>query len=68
MEKSIYKGVYYYDKNQGKHKPFYFSMHKFNGVRWRSKNFETDIEAAKAYDMRLIELGLNPVNILKPKL
>lgn len=39
--------------------------HKY--VNWRSKYFESEIDAAKAYDLRSIELGLDPVNILKKK-
>jgi allantoicase len=41
-------------------------IHKTKG-RWM-KSCETEREAAKAYDIRLIELGLEPVNILKRKL
>lgn len=31
------------------------------------KDFNTDLEAAKWVDLKMIELGLSPVNILKKK-
>lgn len=36
--------------------------------RWRSKRYVTEREAAIAYDLKMIELGKEPVNILKPRL
>jgi len=67
MEKSIYKGVYKV-KNNGKVNDLCWrANHKHKNSNWQIyKN--TEIEAARAYDMRLISLGLQPVNILKPKL
>lgn len=35
------------------------------GIYWRSKTFNNPRDAAKAYDIKRIELGLKPMNILK---
>jgi hypothetical protein len=48
-----YKGEIYYKAQ----------MSKYNWAVF----FLTEKEAAKAVDMKLIEKGLEPVNILKPK-
>ena len=37
-----------------------------NGKIW-NKHCKTEIEAAIAYDLKMIELGKEPVNILKPR-
>ena len=47
-------------------KIIYRARKTYKGVRWQ-KNCDTERAAAIAYDVRLIELGLPPVNILKPK-
>ena len=43
------------------------ALFSLKGVRWKS-TWATEREAALAYDMKMIELGLPPVNILKPKI
>ena len=66
MPKSlIYKGVYAVTRNG---KNMFRSNHSYNKVIWQSNYFNSEIEAAKAYDIRLITLGFKPVNVLKPKL
>jgi len=45
----------------------YLAKKTIKGTTWTSKAFNTEIEAAKAYDMKLIENGMDPVNILKRK-
>ncbi len=61
--KTQYKGVAEETKDG---KTFFIARKTHKGIRWM-KICETEKEAAKAYDIRLIELGLQPVNILKPK-
>ncbi len=67
--KSKYKGVYGAEYNgAGKSIGFKWSAQFRNKtVKWHSKLLPTEREAALAYDNKLIELGLQPVNILKPK-
>ena len=69
LGKTKFKGVHsQFLKRNGKNIGIRFmAVHRCNHVIWKSKLFETEIEAAKAYDLRLIELGLEPVNILKRK-
>lgn len=66
MPKSlIYKGVTLVLKAHGKPVNKWKAQYKpENGDVW-IKYCETEIEAAKAYDLRLIHLGLKPVNIFK---
>ena len=37
-----------------------------NGLRWHSTH-KKEREAAKAYDVKMISMGMEPVNILKRK-
>jgi len=63
----LYKGVTFVTKQHGKPLNKWKAQYKpVNGDVWR-KMCDTEIEAAKAYDLRLIHLGMPPVNILKPK-
>ena len=67
--KSKYKGVYYfYDRIKRCH--YWVLSGEFNGLKtFKSFPYTDDGErlAAIAYDMKKIEIGRNPVNILKPK-
>ncbi len=65
-EKSKYKSVYHIRKNGGKVSPYIKAMFKFNGSLVQ-KNFgiEEERKAALWVDTKRIELGLEPVNILK---
>lgn len=64
MEKSKFKGIHQILING---KNLYWQMKlKVNG-RNCSKCFNTEREAAKAYDLKLIELGRSPVNVLIKK-
>lgn len=65
---SDYKGVAKsWGKNQkGKNKTYWVALHTHRGATWR-KHCETEREAALAYDKRMIDLGLEPVNVLKRK-
>lgn len=40
---------------------------KHGGVTFLKKNYKTEREAATAVDLKLIELGMEPRNILKKK-
>lgn len=66
---SKYKGVSIVEtKCHGKYVIRYQAAMKLsNGFRWISHH-ENEIAAAKAYDIKLIEIGKKPVNILKPSL
>jgi hypothetical protein len=75
MKRSKYKGVYCLLKVNEKttyraarhgDKPWR-AQHRYKGVRWNGKGRSTEREAALDYDKRMIELGLEPVNILKQK-
>lgn len=44
---------------------FFVAKHRHNGNVWTSAKCNSKKEAALAYDKRLIELGLEPVNVLK---
>jgi hypothetical protein len=64
---SIYKGVMYARKGRWDKKYTWFAVCVIRGiVNWRSVH-ETEREAAIAYDKKMIELGKEPVNILKRK-
>ena len=66
-----YKGVGSYELiNNGKSfgRVYQAQLMIKNGNRWHSKNFTSAKEAALAYDKKRIELGLEPVNILKRQL
>ena len=60
--KSKYEGVSWQTRND---EIIFIARKTYKGINWR-KFCQTEKEAAKAYDIRLIELGLPPVNILKP--
>lgn len=65
MKSSKYKGIYY--DLAGVRNCYRWQASKtFKGIKWR-KDCKTEREAAIAYDKKLIELGLEPVNILKRK-
>ena len=63
---SNYKGVTPYRDRKWKNKILFIARKMHKGVDWQ-KHCKTERAAAIAYDIRLIELGLPPVNILKPK-
>tara|TARA_R100000951_G_C2648656_1_gene183548 strand:+ start:2437 stop:2670 length:234 start_codon:yes stop_codon:yes gene_type:complete len=66
LPKSKYKGVSCCITGpEGKYINFRAQI-VINGKRQYS-NHQTEIEAAKRYDMYLIRAGKDPVNILKPK-
>lgn len=66
---NTFKGVYFGDVfNAGRAYGIkYIAKKTFKNKKWASKLFDTEIEAAKAYDMHLIGMGLEPVNIFKRK-
>jgi hypothetical protein len=75
MKRSKYKGVYCllgvnekttYSAFSHGDKPWR-AQHRHKGVRWYGKSRSTERESALDYDKRMIELGLEPVNILKRK-
>jgi len=41
------------------------AQHMHKGAKWNSVHFDTEREAAIAYDKRMIYLGMEPVNILR---
>lgn len=45
----------------------HYARIKRNNLSWTSKCYESERDAAIAYDKKLIELGELPVNILKKK-
>jgi len=65
-DKSKYKSVYHVRKNGGRVSPYIRAMFKFNGGLVQ-KCFAADEErkAALWVDTKRIELGLEPINILK---
>jgi len=63
---SEYKGVGFNKPQKENQKGWYSHMWLKDGTRWRA-NFFTEREAAVAYDVKMIELGKEPVNILKKK-
>jgi len=64
MPKSlIYRGVYFkIIKYRGVIKERWYAMHVFTGVRWVSRFCDTEIKAAKSYDVRRVDIGLEAVN------
>jgi hypothetical protein len=64
IKRSKYKGVFM-RRDHGKYDSWYYS--KMINYRRYQGNYDTEREAAIAYDMALIENGKQPVNILKPK-
>lgn len=74
LKSDKYKGVYSVEliknssgsSNNFNGKKFY-AVKMVNYKKWKSKFFDKEIDAAKAYDLKLIEFGLEPVNILKRK-
>lgn len=67
---SKYKGVTFLDYNPSKGKTAKMVWQAQyvmpNGKLWSSRH-ETEREAALAYDKKMLELGKEPVNILKRK-
>lgn len=61
LEKSQYKGVF---KIRNNGKIMWLLDVMINGVRYESKH-ETEIDAAKRYDLAMIRAGKKPANILK---
>lgn len=68
----MYTGVKYLLNTKSLHlkqvfkkKPWQARM-LYKGIRWKGPARETEREAAIDYDKKRIELGLDPVNILKP--
>ena len=66
MSLSKYKGVSLFKKKGGKDIENWAAQGSHKGVRWM-KTFRTEREAAIGYDMKMIQLGKEPVNILKRK-
>lgn len=63
--KSKYKGVYYTkNRSSSNAKDVWKAALTYNNVMWQN-GYPTEREAAIAYDKKLIELGQEPVNILK---
>jgi len=65
MKSDKYIGVYKNPKSRIKGRQW-LAQKTFRGTCWK-KYCRTEREAAIAYDTRLIELGLEPVNILTKK-
>lgn len=63
--KSKYKGVSMFIVN-GK-QTYWHAQKTHNNTRWQS-TWKTEREAAIAYDKRMIQIGKEPVNILKRKI
>ena len=63
---SKYRGVTKRRKVSSNHDKIWEASHQYKKERWTGR-FMTEREAAIAYDRRCIELGLEPVNILKRK-
>lgn len=59
-----YKGVYSSINRNGK--LVYFYNFKYKGINYKG-TYDTEYEATKQYDIKLIENGKKPVNLLKPK-
>ena len=69
MKSSIYKHVYYstwFINRKGDAVLPWMTLIQLRGTHW-SKHFKTEREAALAVDKKLIEIGKEPVNILKHK-
>ena len=62
---SQYKGVYLYAGNTKDNVPKWIAKVQRKNVEWSSKPFNTEREAAIAYDKKLIELREQPINILR---
>jgi len=65
MKSDKYIGVYKDNRYNNKFRSW-LAAKALNNKKWR-KYCQTEREAAIAYDTRLIELGLEPVNILIEK-
>lgn len=64
IKTSKYKGV---NKSKRQGKVLWMSQYRANGHNWQ-KWHKTERDAAIAFDIKMIQIGKNPVNILKPKL
>lgn len=67
-----YEGVYSCDiikacSGQAIEGKKFFARFQHNRLIYKSLHFDSEKEAALWYDKKKIELGLQPVNILKPK-
>jgi len=67
----LYKCVFYNEfvdrRDQSVTLSGWFAHKTINNVRWKSIRFETERQAAIALDKHLINNGLQPINVLKPK-
>jgi hypothetical protein len=65
---SKYKGVAYAGRIKGKGHAFWKAQYENaqSGMNWE-KLTKTERQAALEYDKKMLELGKEPVNILKPK-
>lgn len=65
---SKYKGVHFYNRgNLKSDKDYWIAQYNMpNNKQWRVYK-ATEREAAIAYDKKMIELGREPINILKKK-
>lgn len=69
MKEKKYKGVRSRNRDRNGNKVLkYYASISTNALKWYGRHRNTEREAAIDYDIKLIELGKNPVNILKPKL
>lgn len=64
---SEYKGVSKKQKKSSNSKDWYMQM-KMSDGKLCSSHHNTEREAALAYDKKCLEMGLEPVNILVPKI
>lgn len=70
IKSTLYKGVASNEMRDGLMRRLgrqYIARLTYKGQPWASARFDTEREAALTYDKKLIELGEQPVNILKPK-
>lgn len=66
--KSKYKGVSYIEPHfKDRFQKFWRFCLVYNKIKYTAYK-DTEREAAISYDMKLIELGKDPVNILKKKI
>lgn len=65
IKKSDYKGVALIRKARSKEESW-VAQYKYRKTNW-SAHFDTERQAAVAYDKKMLELGREPVNVLVKK-